>query len=362
MKNRLDLARIVGEQAVDKAIKKVSKKVPTQAFRDLTLERRIQLIGENPDRFVPFLGKRLVTLLQQARTSKIYRPIMDLNKRTGEGIPFLAGVLEGQAISYAIKPFATYFFPGSALPLIGSLIGFDVVTQFFPSPLTNLYLNKQNRRLAPRHQWGEFLWGPCYVIPKGRPTDRQRALDGLLIALNAESPNHLAKYLIAMALVLMAKEMYRRLSGNGDTGRPGDGNPTLGPTLGGGEIIPEPIIPEPIIPDPVIPDDDDDDDPPRLRPLWRRYPPLIRIPIVTGRLAHVECRVCGTEYYCSELHATHFTFAVPWSVHPIFPCPSCTHRLAWAADLVLSPCDVRIVVVPLTMQYFYQQPGFHRRF
>lgn len=386
MKKLLQMLINQDPQVTHWLIKKISRRVPTQRFRRLTFTERIRLLGQNEQ----YIDSRLTRLLRNAIDTSQFERFASIDRRlerSGLGTSTGIGILEGQAISLALEPLARYFFPSSFTQLVGHLTGFEILSQFIPSPFTNLYLTRSTDSLAPRHMWGRFLYGQQYQIPRGRPTDGQRAFDGLLVAMNAESPQSLMKYVIMMAMVLFAKEMWRRNRANEDTGTSGETQPLLdsdGEQLlghSGGEQSP---LGEPtssgegrLTIDNLSSSQSVGSGQVGMLPAgWHRQAfhflglnrsayrvlqqDILRLHWLVGRLAHVRCLICNSQFMCNETHAAHTIFRVQWSNDPVFPCPVCNAMNVEGAIVVLSICEVRIIRVSLLMQVLYEEAGFHQ--
>ena len=402
MKRLLDLMVKTNPKLAEAVLRELSAKVPTQAFRQLTFSERLRLVGSNPEKYEPMIGQVLSRAAQKVTKHPRFNDFARYDEKAEKDLAGAStgiGIAEGQVISLLLEPFAKYFFPSSASTLIGHLTGFDVVSQFLPSPLTNLYLTRSSLKIAPRHAWGQFLWGKMYVIPKGRPTHAQRALDGLLTGLNAESPASLFKYILTMTMVLFAKEMWRRQGSNQDTGTPPPGQQTLGQDGGGssgggssgggssgqsasgqtgssgdGSTVGQGAFGGTSsggsssggisggvsggVSGGII-----GFRRPFMGPQW--YGSGLRMLrmsgfVVLGRLVSVRCLCCGAQYLCSETHAVHTIFPAGDVGEPMFPCPACNERYSRVALLVFCQCEVRLIMVPRVFQYMVEGARFYR--
>jgi hypothetical protein len=176
--------------------------------------------------------------------------------------------------------------------------------------------------------------------------------------MNAGTPLSFAKYILLMAMVLFAKEMWERHRKERDTGTPLES----APALDDGEATSTLISPQTI----DLGSGGSTGTSRGIRPgigtdsaglgvvrnamlrhvgFERRYgwtstnESLLRFS--AHRAVNVHCDVCGYETVCSESHAKHTIFYIGLE-QAYFPCPQCQER-NHDALVVWSPCTVSIV-------------------
>lgn len=356
-KNLWELVKAATGNQTRPFFKKIAYVIPVHKVRRLTPAKKLQHIGRNAKQYEKTLGKHLPNGIKSLTESPMFKRVAG-DDRAVNAVVSKIGDKESAFVEATFRPWVESFFPGSMRKIIGETTIADFVLSFSPAPGTNLYLSEYNGKLVPRNEWRRFWYGKKVVVPRGRPTDRQRIIDGLLIAIGAGTPAALADTILTVSGLLFAKEIWRLIKDGHFAGSP----PAGGPILDNGDATSVLTVRDAVK---MINETE--------AARKRRQPRLdgFNMPDMgnlrnlmldqfgyTGqsgwtpmnerllraswhRAVHVHCEACGYDAICSEAHAA-ISVVYLGEDNPYFPCPACNAR-APDALLVLSPCTLSII-------------------